>query len=266
MAIEPLDLFKNAVKRADHFLDLYDLVHDSRQRAIRDDWRTSFLSFMRWPKAEKIVRIDGKDKKSLLIIRESVGLTRESFTHDYASELLRGAISASVSALDRYSHELVIKYFLKILNSPIEQQTREFKSINLPINAVRRAIERIRENRAARPGNSIKEEVRKILHRDFTFQNSSNITKASRILGVDDFWRKMCVEYGGGIGSQQLQDQLNSIAKRRNQIVHESDLIIQERAREVKMRPITKQEALDAVTFLKAFVTAMESVVVAEMT
>lgn len=264
MAIEPIDLFNNAVKRADHFLDLYDLVHDSRQRAIRDDWRSSFLTFMRWPRAEKIVRIDGKDKKSLLIIRESVGLTRESFSHDYAAELLRGAISASVSALDRYAHEIVIKYFLKILNSPVEEQTKEFRSISLPINSVKRAIERIRENGAARPGNSIKAEVRKILHRDYTFQSAPNILKASRILGVDDFWRKMCARHGN-IGSQALQDKLNAIAKRRNQIVHESDLIIQERAREVKMRPITKQEALDAVLFIKGFVIAMNEVVVAEM-
>lgn len=264
MAIEPIDLFNNAVKRADHFLDLYDLVHDSRQRSIRDDWRSSFLSFMRWPRAEKIVRIDGKDKKSLLVIRESVGLTRESFSHDYASELLRGAISASVSALDRYAHELVIKYFLKILNSPVEEQTKEFRSISLPVNAVKRAIDRIRENQAARPGNSIKAEVRKILHRDYTFQSATNILKASRILGVDDFWRKMCAKYGN-IGSQDLQDKLNAIAKRRNQIVHEADLIIQERAREVKMRAITKQEALDAVIFIKTFALAMDEVVIAHM-
>lgn len=264
MAIEPVDLFNNAVKRADHFLDLYDLVHDSRQRAIRDDWRTTFLSFMRWPRSEKIVRIDGKDKKSMLIIRESVGLTREAFSHDYASELLRGAISASISALDRYTHELVMKYFLKILNSPSDDQTREFQSISLPVNAVKRAVDRLRENPAARPGNSIKSEIRKIIHRDFTFQSSSNITTASRILGVPDFWRKMCAVYGN-IGSQELQDKLNAITRRRNQIVHEADLIIQERARDIKMRAITKQDALDAVIFIKAFVVAMDSVVTAEM-
>lgn len=264
MAIEPLDLFNNAIKRADHFLDLYDLVHDSRQRAIRDDWRITFLKFMRWPKPEKIIRIDGKDKNSMLIIRESVGLTRESFSNEYASELLRGAISASVSALDRYAHELVIKYFLKILNSPLEEQTKEFRSISLPINAVKRAIERLRDNHAARPGNSIKAEVRKILHRDYTFQTPSAIQKAARIIGVDDFWKKMCTAYGN-IGSQALQDELSAIAKRRNQIVHESDLILQERAREVKMRSITKQEALDAVRFIKAFVLAMDQVVIAEM-
>jgi hypothetical protein len=264
MAIEPIDLFNNAVKRADHFLDLYDLVHDSRQRAIREDWRTSFLNFMRWPRGERIVRIDGKDKKSMLIIRESVGLTREAFSHNYASELLRGAISASVSALDRYAHELVMKYFLKILNSPVEEQTREFRSISLPVNSVKRAIDRLRENPDARPGNSIKSEIRKIIHRDYTFQSATNLTVASRILGVTDFWRKMTVAYGN-IGNQELQDKLNTIAKRRNQIVHEADLIIQDRARDVKMRAISKQEALDIVIFIKAFVVAMDQVVTAEM-
>lgn len=74
----------------------------------------------------------------------------------------------------------------------------------------------------------------------------------------------MTVEYGN-IGNQELQDKLNTIAKRRNQIVHEADLIIQDRARDVKMRTISKQEALDIVIFIKAFVVAMDKVVIAEM-
>lgn len=264
MALEPKDLFDHAMRRADHFLDLYDLVHNSRQRAIRSDWKSNFTSLMRWPKTEKIVRIDGKDKQSLLILRESAGLTREVFTHDYASELLRGAISAAVSALDRYMHEMVAKYFLKILNLPIESQSKEFRSICLPVNAVKRATDKLRADPAARPGNIIKEEVRKILHRDFTFQTSSSIQKAATILGVKDLWRKVAVAKNNGV-QKDIVDQLNAITRRRNQIVHEADLILQSRGREVKMRDITKQQALDVVIFMKDLVVALDKVIVAEM-
>ncbi|MGX9379340.1 HEPN domain-containing protein [Pseudomonas sp. JQ36] len=264
MALEPKDLFDHAMRRADHFLDLYDLVHNSRQRSIRSDWKANFISLMRWPKNEKIVRIDGKDKKSLLILRESAGLSRESFTHDYASELLRGAISATVSALDRYMHEIVAKYFLKILNLPLESQSKEFRSISLPVNAVKRATDKLRSDAAARPGNIIKEEVRKILHRDFTFQTASNIQKAATILGIKDFWRKVTVAMNNG-SQKDITDKLNGIARRRNQIVHEADLIIQSRGREVKMRDISKQQALDAVVFMKDLVIGFDKVIQAEM-
>lgn len=264
MALEPLDLFDHAMKRADHFLDLYDLVHDARQRGIRSDWRKSFLEMMRWPKTESIVRIDGKDNKSMLILRESANLSRESFTHDYASELLRGAVSASVSALDRYIHEIVVKYFLRILSLPKAEQSKEFQSISLPVNAVKSAVDKLRADPDARPGGIIKEAVRKVLHRDFTFQSASGLQKAATMLGVKDFWRKVSAKKNGQ-ASLVIQNRINEIVRRRNQIVHESDLIIQQRARHIKMRDISKQQALDIVLDVKSLVRAIDQVVLDEM-
>lgn len=161
-------------------------------------------------------------------------------------------------------HEIVAKYFLKILNLPLESQSKEFRSISLPVNTVKRATDKLRSDAAARPGNIIKEEVRKILHRDFTFQTASNIQKAATILGIKDFWRKVTVAMNNG-SQKDITDKLNGIARRRNQIVHEADLIIQSRGREVKMRDISKQQALDAVVFMKDLVIGFDKVIQAEM-
>lgn len=93
MALEPKDLFDHAMRRADHFLDLYDLVHNSRQRSIRSDWKANFISLMRWPKNEKIVRIDGKDKKAYLFSESQPGFRGKALhmtMHlNYCAELFR---------------------------------------------------------------------------------------------------------------------------------------------------------------------------------
>ncbi len=76
---------------------------------------------MHLPKGEKIVRIDGKDTNSMLVLRESLGITSDHFAHDYVSELLRSSVVNSVSAMDRYFHDLVLNRSCKV--DPIVKTT-----------------------------------------------------------------------------------------------------------------------------------------------
>ena len=90
--------FNAAFERANHFLKLYELLRDTRVRGVRQDWAKKFNSLMQWPQQEKIVRVDGKQKRSILILREELQIDRDQFAHDYLSELLRAAIVAAVGA------------------------------------------------------------------------------------------------------------------------------------------------------------------------
>ena len=127
----PTDGFDAAMGRADHLLCLYDVLHNSRSRAIRTDWAARFLDLMHWPTGEAIVRVDGKDKQSLLILRPSLGLDHTNFTHDYLSELLRSAEVATVSALDRYVHDLVLRHAWALLRKPEARIPTELKALSL---------------------------------------------------------------------------------------------------------------------------------------
>lgn len=260
MAITPKDTFDFALKRSDHFLTLYDIVHNSRQRAARSDWLSSFKGFMRWPKREKIVRIDGKDKKSLLILRESLGISRESFSHEYASELLRSSIVCSISALDRYMHDVVVDRSWTLLSQAEKNIPKELKKIRLPVLATKKALEKLKSNPTSRPGTLIKQEIQKIIHIDFTFQKKSDIEKGAKLLGVTDFWRKVAAEMPDSPSSGDIQSELTKIANRRNQIVHESDLILKTSAKEISQREITRSEALSAVKWVSSFVIALNTV------
>lgn len=260
MPISPKDTFDFALKRSDHFLTLYDIVHNSRQRAGRSDWLTSFKQFMRWPQREEIVRIDGKDQNSLLILRESLGISREHFSHDYASELLRSSLVCSISALDRYMHDVVVDKSWALLSQAEKDIPKELKKVRLPLLATKKALEKLKNNPKARPGTLIKQEIQKVVHIDFTFQKKSDIEKGAKLLGITDFWRKVAEQMPEDPSPGDVQDELTKIAKRRNQIVHESDLFLKTSAREISQREITRSDAQNAVDWVSSFVNALNAV------
>ena len=119
---------------------------------------------MHWPQAEKIVRIDGKDRRSILVLREGLGIDRKGFAHEYLSELLRAAIVATVSALDRYMHDIVVEKSWKLLNEPEDDIPRELKRIMIPVLESKKALDRLRQDQKSRPGNVIKQAIQTVLH------------------------------------------------------------------------------------------------------
>ncbi len=260
MSITPKDTFDYAVKRADHFLSLYDILHNSRQRGGRSDWLNSFKVFMRWPRRETIIRIDGKDKNSLLILREAHGIDRQHFTHNYISELLRSSIVCVISALDRYMHDVMVDKCWGLLSKPEADIPKELKKLSIPILVTKKALEKLKRNRSSRPGTIMKMEIQKTLHYNFTFQKKSDIDKGAKLLGIGDFWRKVSDEISNNQTPSQLQDELTRITKRRNQIVHESDLVLKTRAREITQRELSHVDACHAVNWMKDFVDALNKV------
>jgi len=235
--VSPKETFDFALKRSKHFLTLYDIVHNSRQRDGRSDWLASFKRFMRWPQRENIVRIDGKNKDSLLILRESLGISREHFSHEYASELLRSSLVCSISALDRYMHDVVVDWSWALLSQAEKDVPKELKKVRLPVLATKKALEKLRSNPQSRPGTLIKKEIQNVVHIDFTFQKKSDIEKGAKLLGITDFWRKVAAKMPDNPTPGDVQDTLTKIAKRRNQIVHESDLIFEnKRQRDIAKR------------------------------
>lgn len=256
----PLTGFNAALERADHLVRLYELICDTRQRGVRRDWATAFLSTMRWPATEQIVRIDGKDKNSVLVFREACGITREHFTHDYLSELLRSAVVASVSALDRLMHDHIVKHSWKLLTRNEAEVPSRLKS--LPISAIdaRKALEQLRKNSKARPGNAIKKAIQERLHRDFTFQSPDSVLEAAKILGINDFWSQVASKMPNSPEKSEVISTLRSIANRRNQIVHEADLVRTHKS-QPSLRPISHTEAREWCTWMRNFGQAVDEVI-----
>jgi hypothetical protein len=256
MKHSPKSVFNFSLDRAKHLLVLYDILHNSRQRDGRKDWLSSFKKFMHWPLNETITRVDGKDKKSLLILRGSLGLSSANFAHTYVSELLRASIVSSVSAMDRYFHDLILYQSWALLSKPEREIPSQMKSLPIPAYAVKKSLEKLRSNPKARPGNQLKQEIQQVLHKKYTFQNPGELEAASKILGLKDFWRVTGQRMG--LSAEALQAKLRSISHRRNQIVHEADVVLKTKGKEITLRDITRNEADDIIKFIEKFIKEVD--------
>lgn len=261
MPMQALEHFDAAMARADHLMQLYDILRDSRARGIRSDWAKSFKAFMGWPAGEVIERVDGKDWNSMLILREAVGVDRSKFTHDYLSELLRAAIVAAVSALDRYVHDAVLQHCWSLLSRAEKDVPKELRNLAVPVLTTKRALEKQRAEPTSRPGHLVKAAIQEQLHKEHTFQKPDDISKAARMLGVTDFWGKVATEMPGPPQKAEVIEQLRQIANRRNLIVHEADLVRKTKAKQVTLRDIGRKEAEHWIDWIRHFVAAMERVV-----
>lgn len=254
--VAPIDTFDFAQTRAEHFLVLYRILHDQRRRKVRSDWANTFRELMRWPKAEDFKRIDGEN--SILILRQELGISRKDFKHEYVSELLRGSLAFSISAMDLFFHDSVVYWSWEMLRNAEDDIPKELKKISLPIVVTKRVVEQLRKNPTARPSEKIKKELQKVLHEQ-TFQPSNGIKRAFDMLGIQDCWTKVSREMG--IDKSVMLKQLNDSVKRRNKIVHEADIVLKTKAKRIDKRPIAKKEVEDAVKFIRDFVEASDIVI-----
>ncbi len=252
--------FDTALDRASHLIRLYELICDTRQRGVRADWAAAFKDVMHWPDGEAIVRVDGRDGQSILVFREEAGIDRNHFAHDYLSELLRSAVVASVSALDRLLHDLVVKYSWKLLTRKEKDIPKGLKNLTLTALDARKALEHLRKDSKARPGNLVKKAIQEKLHRDFTFQTPDSVLQAAKMLGIDDFWEKVAAQMQGRPVKQDVIEKLKEITLRRNQIVHEADLVRTNR-QQPSLRSLTLDDAKDWVDWMRNFGAAVDDVV-----
>lgn len=256
----PIKTFSIASQRSKHFLLLYKILKNNRARSVRADWATKFKTLMRWPARENFVRIDGHEGNSMLILRDSVGVTPEYFNHDLLSELLRASVVSSVSALDRYMHDLIMGKIWGLMGKSESELTSSLKKVSIPAYEVKKAIAQIRKDENSRPGGKIKKVIQDVLHKEYTFQSAEKIFEGSRILGIDDFWTEVAKKMPGNPPKKEVIDHLRSITKRRNQIVHEADLPRSIRSRGTKFREIKFKYAEETVEWMAQFVKAIDEV------
>jgi len=260
MAIKSIDVFDFAFKRAIHFLKLYDILHNNRQRSGRADWLNKFKKLIGWSLSERVTRIDGKDKQSVLLLRESVGVNREHFAQEYTSEILRSSIVAGISSLDKYMHDIVVEKCWKLLNGPEKNIPKSLAALKVPVLATKKALDSMRGDGNSRPGSQIKLAIQEMLHREFTFQNVSGIEQGAKMLGIKNFWQEVADKMPNSPSKGDIQKQLTKVARRRNKIVHEADIVRKISAKNITQNEISHKEASDMVNWIKDFVYAMDSV------
>lgn len=254
----PIDTYNDTAERARIFLAYHDGLMNTRARRIRKDWKGAFLKLMHWPTAAAIERIDSKD--AVIVLRDGAALTPDHFTQPWLDDQLRAALTFGVSALDRYVHERVVKGIIPALKTaPLTRQQEEF---SIPVSTAIKISEEViaaqRKGLTIRPANIVRKKVQELLHKR-PFQSYREIEYAFNLLGVKDLARQLQTAYGVG-DLKALKDQLAGIAMRRNQIVHEGDLVRHERGGQIKWHAINRKYVADSLDFLDTFVEHLENV------
>lgn len=257
--MKPLDAYRDTARRARLFLEYHDGLMNTRARGIRRDWKGKFLSLMHWRANSAIERVDSVD--AVIVLKERASLTPDHFTQDWLDDQLRAALTFGVSALDRYVHERVVKGIIPALKRrPLIKQQEEF---SLPVSVAIQIAEEVvvarRNGKQIRPANIVRKKVQELLHKR-PFQSFREIEYAFCLLGIKDLAAQLQRAYGIG-DLKAIKTQLGKIAMRRNQIVHEGDLVRHERGGQLQWHSISRKYVLDSLDFLDQLVTHLEGVV-----
>lgn len=257
--MKPLDAYLDTANRARLFLEYHDGLMNTRARGIRRDWKSKFLSLMHWPVNSAIERVDSAD--AVIVLKAGGSLTPDHFTQGWLDDQLRAALIFGVSALDRYVHERVVKGIIPALKKrPLTKQQEEFSlPVSTAIQIAEEAVAARKDGKKIRPANIVRRKVQELLHKR-PFQSYREIDYAFCLLGIKDLTGQLQRAYGVG-DLKAIKAQLGKIAMRRNQIVHEGDLVRHERGGQLQWHPISRKYVLDSLDFLDQFVAHLEGVV-----
>ena len=130
------------------------------------------------------------------------------------SDILRSELVMAISALDHCIHEIVRLGMLEVYRGT-RPETSAFLRFQISLESVRQVI--------SHPTNDdwLENEVRE-RHSWRSFQQADHIADAIRLISDISLWEQVSNHLG--MPAQDVKEQLNLIADRRNKIVHEADM------------------------------------------
>ena len=140
-----------------------------------------------------------------------------------------------------------------------------FVNCQFSVLEAKKATEKARTDGKSRPGHILKKAIQQHLHQEYTFQKPDDIAKAAQMLGIADFWAKVSQEISGNPTKSDIIQKLRDISRRRNQIVHEADLVLKTKARKISLREIDSIKARGWVEWMDCLGHAIDKVIGAQL-
>jgi hypothetical protein len=166
----------------------------------------------------------------------------------------------AISALDRYLHERVVKRIINALRGSSPRRAQEL--LGIPAILALRVVEEIRRASLAgkkmRPANHLRNALQESLHTR-PFQSWREIEEAFELIGITGLSGKLQTAYKVG-DIRHIKSQLSNIVQRRNQIVHEGDLVRHQRGGKPRVHAVTRKYVADTLVFLDTFVNHLEAI------
>ncbi|MCS6521358.1 HEPN domain-containing protein [Curtobacterium citreum] len=170
-----------------------------------------------------------------------------------ADDLRRSALALGVAALDTYLHWALAK-------APLKKMPSALKNLDVPFGELVELSEAMAASRTTiRPKVRVRHTLERVILAH-TFQSSRGVGDAMQMLGTRKAFAKIETKINPAQKAQSIQDQLNRIVRRRNQVVHEGDMQRQSRPRRIAREPVDTAEVADDLTWLRGLVQAIDEV------
>lgn len=171
-------------------------------------------------------------------------------------DLRRQSWAMASAAIDTYFHWLVRKADLGA-----GTLTNALKKLDVPfgdlVEMARDGVVARREGIANRPIVTARNVLYERILQD-TYQTPRGIETAMSLRGISGYWAAIAAEMGEPAG--EIKKRLNSLAYRRNKIVHEGDIQRQSKPRAVKHNSIEETEIRDELSWVRRFINAVGKV------
>lgn len=173
------------------------------------------------------------------------------FPKNEVSDILRGEIVYTVSALDKYIHDVVRHGMVETFRG-IRTATPAYKSFSITLDQ----FESIKLASSIPPPEAVFERTVTENHRHLSFQDPDKIASALSLIWVENHkWQKIsaCM----GISENDARVELKNIVIRRNQIVHEGDVDLSTGL----LYPIEQIDVQESVNFIENLVNCIQSLI-----
>lgn len=138
---------------------------------------------------------------------------------------------------------------------------KDLRTLTVPFGDLvkmgRDGLEARRKKVKNRPTAQAKNVLHKRILRD-TYQSSRGVETALKMCGVTDCWAKLATELGEK--KSDIINHLNTLANRRNAVVHEGDIMRMSKPQNIKHQPLERSDIDDELTWVRSFVNAMSRI------
>jgi len=177
------------------------------------------------------------------------------------NDLRRSALTMAVAALDAYMHWTVLRQLSAVRKAGALPNA--LAKLNLPFSEIARlaesAIAGRRSEQNIRPWVQIKHSLQKRLYQQ-TFQSYDDVAHAFALAGVKKGWERVAKKLSAR--PSDIKKKLDALVYRRNQIVHEGDIIRASRPQHLKYNDIHHGAVAKQVKWVNTVLSAIEAVVV----
>ena len=193
--------------------------------------------------------------------RRLLQLTQENLPDSRVKgDLRRAALVTAVSGLDAYLHWLVYRRLSDVRNEG--DLPKSLVKLDLPFTDLATLADTTLKGRASgvatRPWVQVKGFVQRRLRKE-AFQSYEQVANALSWAGIKRPWKRVSDKLGDT--PEEVKNRLNRLVDRRNQIVHEGDIVRALRPRGLRYVPITTAFVQKEVDWIEALIKKLEEVV-----